>query len=632
MKKLFFSFSAVAVICLTLLCICLFSETITASADDDITILFTNDLHSHLISSANEHGEGGYAKLMSLIKNQRGYDPDAILVDGGDFSMGSLFQTIYTTSAIDLRVMGAMGYDVTTFGENEYAYSTSGLQSMLNAALESGESLPSIVCANYKPAKKAQAMWETWNRYGIEDYIILERGGVYFAIFGILGSDAAEELSNSDMTFEDPIKAAKKTVAAAVKDCKENFGAEPIVICLSHSGTTNGKGEDYKLAKSVDGIHVIISGHAHVKLDQPIIVNQTVIASADDLGGYLGVIKLKSNGQLKSYELIPVYEWIPEDAEIISLIEKYKQEVNQNYLSDYGFTFDEILLHNPYTFDTVGQVYSTQHESTLGNLIADAYRYSAELITKERIDVALIVAGRIKATLPAGEVTVFDIFNIVPFNIDQEDALISVYMTGKDLKNLMELDASAHSFVQWAQLFMSGTEYSIYTNHRIFNNTDSAKLRNPDGTLSEIEDKKLYRVVASLYVGQMVETVQKKSLGILSITPRDADGNPIELKDLVNYVIKDENGKPLNEWSAIATYLQTMGDEMDLRYAQPDGRKKILESQTFLENIFSPTNETDGDIFTRNVLIRLWIIISLAIALSVATIKLISKRKRQHKP
>jgi 2',3'-cyclic-nucleotide 2'-phosphodiesterase (5'-nucleotidase family) len=85
--------------------------------------------------------------------------------------------------------------------------------------------------------------------------------------------------------------------------------------------------------------------------------------------------------------------------------------------------------------------------------------------------VALIVAGRIKATLPAGEVTVFDIFNIVPFNIDQEDALISVYMTGKDLKNLMELDASAHSFVQWAQLFMSGTEYSIYTNHRIFNHS-----------------------------------------------------------------------------------------------------------------------------------------------------------------
>ena len=350
MKKLFLSLSVSAVTILTVLCVCLACGTVNASADGDVTILFTNDLHSHLISSANERGEGGYAKLMTLIREQKALDPHAVLVDGGDFSMGSLFQTVYTQSAVDLLMMGAMGYDVTTLGEHEYDASLSGLASMLNAAMDSEKALPSVVCANYKPAEKGgnPALNEAWRQYGIKDYVILERGGVYFVIFGILGEEAAAELSDSGMVFEDPIKTAKKIVAAAVKDCKENYGADPIVVCLSHSGTKNGRGEDYKLAKSVDGIDVIVSGHSHVKLDKPIVVGGTAIVSADDYGRYLGVVKLTRDGKFKSYELIPVYKWTEEDAEIAAMIESMKKKAEEHYLSDFGFSFDTILLSNPY--------------------------------------------------------------------------------------------------------------------------------------------------------------------------------------------------------------------------------------------------------------------------------------------
>ena len=145
-----------------------------SETSDEITILFTSDLHSHLLPSANENGEGeygGYARLMTLIKEQRTQDPDAILVDGGDFSMGSLFQTAYPTSAIELRMMGAMGYDATTFGNHEYDYLQSGLIGMLNAAANSGDPLPAIVNANYQPPKEGQegydkAMWDALNNYG----------------------------------------------------------------------------------------------------------------------------------------------------------------------------------------------------------------------------------------------------------------------------------------------------------------------------------------------------------------------------------------------------------------------------------------------------------------------------------
>ena len=83
------------------------------SAAPMVTVMFTHDLHSHLLPADNEKGEsyGGYARLKTVIDSVRDTDPNAVLVDGGDFSMGSLFQTVYATDASELRVMGALGYD-----------------------------------------------------------------------------------------------------------------------------------------------------------------------------------------------------------------------------------------------------------------------------------------------------------------------------------------------------------------------------------------------------------------------------------------------------------------------------------------------------------------------------------------
>ena len=130
------------------------SITVSAqSANKDVTVLFTHDLHSHFLPSVDENGNeyGGYARLMTVISQQKEKYPDAILVDGGDFAMGSLFQTAYSTHALELRMMGAMGYDVTTFGNHEFDYLPSGLAHMLNIAKSSGDPVPQIVISNYLP-------------------------------------------------------------------------------------------------------------------------------------------------------------------------------------------------------------------------------------------------------------------------------------------------------------------------------------------------------------------------------------------------------------------------------------------------------------------------------------------------
>ncbi len=623
----------VALICTLVLCLALCTNVfaVPASESKDITILFTHDLHSHLLPSPNESGEGeygGYARLMTAIKEQKAKDSNALLVDGGDFSMGSLFQTAFPTSAIELRMMGAMGYDVTTFGNHEFDYLQTGLKSMLNAAVESGERLPSIVCANYLPPVKGQQsydpeIWQAYNDYGVKDYVIIERGGVYYAVFGLFGVDADDCAPNSGMVFEDPTAVAKKTVQAAVDECESAYGKHPVVICLSHSGTSDGEGEDYELAKAVDGIDVIVSGHTHTTLEEPISVNGTVIVSADEYGKNLGVLKLKQKGDsvsLVSYELVPINEKIEDDAEIAVLTEQYKKTVEDDYLSKYGFTFDQVLLQNPYEFETDDEVSATQHESAVCNVYSDAYKWAVEKATGRKVDVAITAAGVIRGSLPRGSVTVSDTFNVASLGVGTEGELVGIYLTGKDIKNAIELDASIQPMMSTAQLFMSGVEYSFNKYRMIFNKVDYAMFRADDGTLTEIEDDKLYYVVAGMYMGQMLGTVEETSMGILSITPRDKQGNPIATDDLVKHVIKDKHGNPLKEWYAIADYLCSMEGEMDERYASTDGRKVVYAS-------LNPVKLLRGaNIFT-------WLVIIIFVLVVTAVVFMISfiVRRRKNK-
>ncbi|MBR7160790.1 MAG: 5'-nucleotidase C-terminal domain-containing protein [Clostridia bacterium] len=484
-------------------------------------------------------------------------------------------------------MMGAMGYDATTFGNHEYDYLQKGLGSMLNAAVQSGDPLPSIVCANYMPPSEGTegydpAIWNAMTDYGVKDYVIIERGGVYYAVFGIFGYDADDCAPNSGMVMEEPVSCAQKTVDAAVAECEQTYGAHPIVICLSHSGTDDkGRGEDYELAKSVSGIDVIVSGHTHTVLEEPITVNGTLIVSAGEYGRYLGVLKLKmQNGKpvLSDYRLIAVDETVEDDAETASLIGAYKLQVEKNYLSKYGMAFDDVLVHNSFTFDKVSDVYATQHESTLGNLFSDAYKQAAEKATGKKVDLALTATGVIRGTVPIGNVTVSDVFNAASLGVGTEGELLSIYLTGADLRNVIELDASLQPLMPSAQLFMSGVEYSFNCRRMIFNKVDYAMLREDGGALTEIEDDKLYHVVAGSYMGQMLGSVEETSMGIISITPRDENGNPIVGNDIFNYAVKDENGEPVKEWYAIASYLRDMDGEMDEKYASPDGRKIVYSS------------------------------------------------------
>ena len=310
---------------------------ITAVNEETVTILFTHDLHSHFLPIGTDDGgeSGGYARLYTLMEEERAKADGALItVDAGDFSMGSLFQTVYATDAAELRILGKLGVDATTFGNHEFDFRQQGLIDMLNNAVASGDKLPPILCGNYYPPTDgtAEAAWEAYNNYGVKDYMMIEKEGGRFAVFGLMGADAHSNAPMSGMEFQNPAETAKRIVS----EIKANEDYD-YIICLSHSGTETeeDKSEDLQLAKAVDGIDVIISGHTHTTLHTPIHVNNTWIVSCGSYARNLGVLKLKgAHGatELVSYELRKEDETVADNEEIASVIEHYKTLVAENYL------------------------------------------------------------------------------------------------------------------------------------------------------------------------------------------------------------------------------------------------------------------------------------------------------------
>lgn len=575
----------------------------------ETTILFTHDTHSHVTSAVDEEGNeyGGYTRLYTLLKKYRevyGKEGSVLTLDAGDFSMGTLFQTLYMTEACELRLLGKMGFDVTTFGNHEYDYRDVGLASMLNAAMNSKEELPEIVIANYYPPTEGDtgytegsaAVWEAFEKYGVKEYTILERDGVRYAVFGIFGEDSHEYSPMSGMIWEDPVEAAKRVV----EEIKANEDYD-YIICLSHSGTDKdeNKSEDHKLAKSVAGIDVIISAHTHTTLHEPLIVNNTVIVSAGCYTANLGVLRLakdtEGNTKVVDYTLVPLDENVEENKVILSDANKYKEIIADTYLSGYGMEYDQVLAHSDFAFKSKSD---EQEELPLGNLITDSYIYAVKQAEGDdyvKVDVAVTANGVIRDTFSAGDITVADAFDVNSLGIGADGTpgypLIAIYVLGSELKDAFEVDASVTPIMDVAQLHASGAEWSYNTKRLIFNKVTECYLVNEDGTRQEIEDDKLYRVVTGLYCGQMLGAVNGKSFGILSITPRDADGNPI--KNLEDFIVHDANGNEVKEWYALASYLDSFEEKngvsvVPARYREPEGRKIVYDSLNPIELIKSP--------------------------------------------
>ncbi|NLB52914.1 MAG: bifunctional metallophosphatase/5'-nucleotidase [Syntrophomonadaceae bacterium] len=604
MKKYFSGFFVITVL-LLIFSIINISDSLAQDNDNTLTIVFTHDLHDHLLSfSLDKDGQineyGGYARIQSAINEEREKDPNLLLVDAGDFSMGTLFQTVFAQEAPGLSLLGKMGYDAVTLGNHEFDFRAQGLADCLSTARKNNTELPELLITNiYFPQddghmpESVANLKKAMEAYGTKEYMILERSGIRIGIFGLVGNEAISNAPMAEVQFTEPLEAAKRITETLEKEEKAD-----LIICLSHSGTSPDKqnSEDEILAREVPGIDVIISGHSHTKLVQPIIIDDTIICSAGEYGENIGVLKIKdganSKWQLDRYQLLQIDNKLPNDLSMVESIEKFKQKVQTDYLDEMELAFDEVLAYSPQSFLPAAEIGVRHEEEPLANLITDAYVHAVQNAEGEHyqtVDVAVVPSGTIRGSFVKGNITVADAYVVSSLGIGPDKKsgypLISVYLTGKELKTACEVDASIAPIMSSAQLYMSGLSYTFNPNRLIFNKVTRASLQKPDGTLESIDDDKLYRVVAGLYSAQMLSVVGEKSFGILSLVPKDADGMPIV--DFEEHVIRDSAvGNEIKEWQAIAQYIRSFQaiegvPQIPLEYYQTQGRKNILDNNSF---------------------------------------------------
>lgn len=581
-----------------------------------VDIVFTHDTHSHLntfttVVDGLETELGGFARMNTLIEAQRAQNPDTLVIDGGDFSMGTLIQTVFETQAAELRMLGYLGCDVTTLGNHEFDYRSKGLANMLTSAQASGDAVPAMVVCNVDwDTMEAEGLTEGQQRlkdafaaYGVSDYTVLEKGDVDIAVVGVFGKDALACAPTCELKFEDPIEAVKQTVA----DIKANEDVD-MIVCVSHSGTweDESKSEDELLAKAVPDLDLILSGHTHTELEKPIQHGSTYVVSCGEYGKNLGELTLtqQADGRwaMSAYELIPITSDIAVHAATQQTIDNFMDTVDTDYLARFGYTKDQVLAENDIVFSTQKDLENIHEEHNLGDIIADAYVYAVENAADYDgvpVDLAVVPSGTVRDTYARGDITVEQVFNSFSLGIGADGVpgypLISVYLTGREIRTAAEIDASVSDFMTTARLYCSGLNFT-YNPHRLLLNKVTDVCLEDDGQRVALEDDKLYRIVADLYSGQMLSAVTDMSYGILAIVPKYADGTPItDFED----VIITENGRELKAWDSIARYMasfaNTDGDgiaNVPAYYSTTHGRKLVDTSRSPLALLKNPNKFT----------------------------------------
>ena len=194
------------------------------ASGQDLVIVHTNDLHSHInglspeaeytpLVDDNDPTLGGFSRIAGYIAQQKAnYGPKLLVLDAGDFLMGTLFQQIELQKGFQLNLMHKMGYDVVAIGNHEFDFGPDSLAKIISNSKKNG-AIPELICSNYLVSKNEHVLLnKLFINQTILPYKIVERNGYRIGIFSIMGNDAMESIPGYyNVKFGNPIQAARKT-------------------------------------------------------------------------------------------------------------------------------------------------------------------------------------------------------------------------------------------------------------------------------------------------------------------------------------------------------------------------------------------------------------------------------------
>ncbi|MCC2257747.1 5'-nucleotidase C-terminal domain-containing protein [Intestinimonas aquisgranensis] len=389
-----------------------------------ITTMSTSDIHGHMTPytpSGSAIEVGGSAKAAWLFQEAERRNPNTLILDGGDSPYNTDLANISLgQSSVD--VMNAQGYDATVLGNHDFDYSFENLLSLAERAEYAMLSANTYWKDGSYPEQFAP-------------YIVKEVGGVDVAIVGLTddGSKATTHFSNTqDIEFHDQWEVGQDVVAKA--DAESD-----VVILLSH---LHGANND--VPTKIDGIDMEIGGGNDI-FGRPLNIEDTVVVNPGGVGTCVNQTNLNvKDGQVLGYTFnqIILSSDVPEVEAVNEIIAGYQADLDAQMEEVIGQCASDIAWSSP--------LVRTQ-ESPLGNLAADALRDYCDA------DIAIQNGGGIRAGLTAGDVTVGDIFAMLPF--DNKVTLVEV--TGQTVWDALENGVSGYpdTYGQFPQV--SGIHYTF---------------------------------------------------------------------------------------------------------------------------------------------------------------------------
>ena len=443
--------------------------------DKEITILHTNDFHSAFdpIPAYWLEGSpklGGAAHLSTLIKQLRDKEDTVFLFDSGDMFTGMLANL--TQGEALMEMMMTMEYDALGIGNHEFDY---GIE-----PFKRGIDRVSF------PVLGANIFYKESDQLFSRAFTILERDGIRLGVIGIIGLDARSVILPSyveALDFRDPIPYVRNAV-------EELRSLVDVIVVLTHQGKTGPMQtdaehrpevqrdfeEDIKLAGAVEGIDVIVSGHAHRGIEVPYIHPKTgtIIVQTYGYGTRLGYLKLFFDGEKVTRhegKLLKVWsDKLMPDPLVEKKISYYKEKVDHIIGEVVGYS--DIRLVRDYVA-----------ESSLGNFAADVIK---EVTGSE---IAFQNAGGLRADLPEGPVTKGNILDAFPFH----NTLVSTTMNGRQVKIILEQGLS----MERGMIQVSGIR-AVYDLKRPINN----RLLSVEINGKPLGMKKMYKVGTQSFLAQ----------------------------------------------------------------------------------------------------------------------------------
>ncbi len=396
-----------------------------------LTILHTNDHHGHYWK--NRHSEYGLAAQKTLVENIRREvetkGGHVLVLSAGDVNTG-VPESDLQDAEPDFFAMSLIGYDAMALGNHEFDNPLDVLSKQKQWA-----SFP-FLSANVLERSTGKPLFDAYK-------IFTFKNGFKVAVVGLIAEDTPKLVMPAyieTLSFKNPIETAKNLVPQLDKQAD-------MVVALTHMGFYkdaahgNNAPGDVTLARSMSmsEIDVIVGGHTHDKLSQPVIENGAIIVQAGDWGKYVGRLDLEvRNGIVtqKNYRLIPVNlkekvkkdrvlieEEIPESPLALAVLKPYNDKGKVELGKVIGST-DGILMGERKTVRS--------KETNLGNLIARAQRL------KVGADLAVMGSGGIRTSIAKGDITYKDVLKVQPFS----NTICVVTLSGMELKQYLEISAN----------------------------------------------------------------------------------------------------------------------------------------------------------------------------------------------